>query len=125
MKSRKPKYLGKNRSQCHFVHQKGTGIKSVGQIRETSSSVTDIIVISYVHTHTEYVHVAHSRTDAICIYNINYLRIKQVNLDTVEGRNYCVYYVNTPIITFNLINTNPNNLVLTLNRTILETGVTN
>jgi len=97
----KSKYLGKNLAGCHFVHYKRTGIKSVVQIRETGSNVTDIIVILDVHAHAAYVHVANSRTDAICIYNINYLRIKQVNLDTVEPRNYCVCYVNTPISTFN------------------------
>ena len=41
----KPKYSGKNLSQCHFVHHKNTGIKSVVQIRGTGSSVTDIFVI--------------------------------------------------------------------------------
>ena len=71
------------------------------QIRETGSSVTDILVILDVHAHTGYVQVAHSRTDAICVYNINYFRKKQLNLDTVERRNYFVCYVNTPIIKFN------------------------
>jgi len=94
----KSKYSGKNLSQCHFVHHKSAGIKSVVQIRETGSSVTDILVILDVHAHTGYVHVAHSRTDAICIYNVSYLRITPLNLvKTKELRNYYVCYVHTPI----------------------------
>jgi len=87
---------GKNLSQCHLVHHKIAGIKSVVQIRETGSSVTDILVILDVYAHTGDVYVAHSRTDAICIYNTSYLRITPLNLDkTKEPRNYCVCYVHT------------------------------
>jgi hypothetical protein len=93
---------GENLSQFHAVHHKCTGIKSVGQIKGTGSNVTDILVIMKVHTPAGYVNVAHSRTDAVFIYNINYLRIKQLNLDMAnEPRNYCVCYVNTSIIKFN------------------------
>ena len=75
---------------------------SVMQIKEIGSTVTNVLVITDIHAPAGYGHLAHSQTDAICVYNINYLLIKQLNLDTVKGRGInFICYVNTPIIKFN------------------------